>query len=119
MKNNKPKLLWENSTSNSSFSSQTITLNSDDYDVLEVYFKSSIDGSAVYCCKILKGMTTQLFRANTSGSAEQGTYAYVRGMVYETDTSYTFNDSLISYTGKSQYTDNRTNIPLKIYGIKY
>lgn len=84
-----PFLLWRNPNRNAPFSVQTITLSTDDYDYLEVYYfdwsSSSTEGLwDLQCQRVPKGYNTTLITALISGNA----FAGVRRMQYRSDTEY-------------------------------
>ena len=84
-----PFLLWRNPNRNAPFSVQSITLSTDDYDYLEVYYfdwsSSSTEGLwDLQCQRVPKGYNTTLITALISGNA----FAGVRRMQYRSDTEY-------------------------------
>lgn len=111
----KKKLLWTNDSPNSSFATKNVTLSSDDYDILEIYFKKNTTASKVYCQRIMKGNNTELMAFNDSVTyLEFNTRSFSR----IDDTHYTINKPFWrSQTIGEQTTD--VVIPLYIYGIKY
>lgn len=107
-------ILWTNPNPTSAFASQTITLSSDDYDMLEIFTSNA--GSF----KILKGQNTTLFLANGYG-ADHMTTAF-RNFNYSSDTSYSISNEqhyVIATGGSITYSNNNSDIiPLYIIGYK-
>lgn len=98
--NIKGKILWTNPNPTSGFNPQTITLNSDDFDVYEVFYYISIENLQMSSCKSLKGHGTRLMIPSTNME--------YRLMTSNGDVSYTFNQpSNVNY-----------GVPVKIIGYK-
>lgn len=106
------KLLWENPNTTQAFASQTITLNSADYDMLLFITKYS---NAVnnQCSSVIieKGYGGYITIADMSSAS----YSVLRGITRNSDTSYTFTDALV---GNTSTADNSRCIPVAVYGIK-
>ena len=110
-------ILWTNPNPTSSFSAQTITLNSSDYDMYEIVYTSENSGgfSSIYnMTKSIKGYGTVLQAVNATGSA---TPIRVRTVTYVSDTKLSFS---VGYTGAGYPlgTDNSKCIPLYVIGYK-
>lgn len=109
------KILWTNENPTISFSSQTVTLSSSDYDFIEIIYKTATNATECYSSgKLLKGYGTKLFDCYAGA---QYTYGRSRDMVYVSDTSLTFDDGKRSTYGNAG-TDNNMIIPLYIIGYK-
>jgi hypothetical protein len=110
-------ILWTNPNPTSSFTSQTVTLSSDDYDMLEIIYISESTGTLnrlLKTVKSLKGYNTILEITNPLGST---TPIRTRNVTYVSNTSLTFSDG---YAGNVYplSTDNSKCIPLYIIGYK-
>ena len=107
--NNEPKLLWINSSSNTAFSTQDITLSSSDYSMLiwifDTYTNSGLNESEVS----IKGLGVRT--TTTNGTA---TKSMSRNITRNSDTSFTvasgYNDGSV---------DDNALIPRAVYGIKF
>lgn len=108
------KLLWENPNTTQAFASQTITLNSSDYDFLMIIYQ--LVTGANYCNSVIikKGQGGVLNVAYSTGSAVLN---YHRLIMRQSDTSYSFDDSYNTITSGSQIYNNSC-VPVAIYGIK-
>jgi len=111
----KGTILWTNSAPTSAFSSQTVTLSSNDYDMLEIYYKKDPSSYVVASVKILKGQSTILSINHISTNL----YHRNRVMTYVSDTSYTFDNGIqIPTNGSSLDHNAQYVIPLYIIGYK-
>ena len=81
------KILWTNPNPTSSFASQTITLSSDDYDMLEIIYMTFNTNNQVSSVKILKGYNTRVITSLSNGTV------YTRDYTYNSDTSYTIGNT--------------------------
>lgn len=108
----KSKLLWTNPYPTSQFLPQTITLNSDDYDVLEIFFKKT--ATETYCSSIrtIKGYGTHLCLIDDSLAM------FSRKMEYVSDTSVSFTKAIIVAYGANPQDQNTRCVPLYIVGHK-
>lgn len=118
----KPTLLWTNPNPNNKFEPQSITLSSDDYDFLEIYYYDwGFDPMAwknVKCVKTLKGYNTVLEAIMSyDGKAFIGArlIRYVSNTSLQVDKCY----SLVDGNTFSIITPNAWCLPIKIYGYKY
>lgn len=114
------KVLWRNDNSSSAFSGQSVTLNSDDYNMYEIiYTLNTTAGRALSTGKILKGYGTYLIEA--SGYGGTTTVNSYRIVSYVSDTKINF-DTPYNYSVKSSgvtYSRETTSlIPLYIIGYK-
>lgn len=105
-------ILWTNPNPTSSFSQQTITLSSDDYDELTIFYKKSNNENKLNSIQIIKGYDTDL-SYNDSGTL------FSRGVTHVSDTSYKFNDGKILLPGSSTaQNDNSRCVPIYVIGYK-
>ena len=116
-----PILLWEN-TNNLTFAAQTITLSSDDYDYMEVFYVTS-NGTKIIevsSCKVLKGLSFALKDVLTS-SDYLGTAR--RSVTFVSDTELSVGNcargDAVSTSSYQYKTDNKRIYPYKIYGGKF
>lgn len=113
--------LWENSDVSSSFSSQTITLSSDDYDYLIWIFDYYRSGNMVVSFISIKGQGLYPNYAGDYGVS--GTYyvsSYLRTVTYNSDTSFEIGTCYCRYGNNTgRYTENGRLIPVAIYGGKF
>lgn len=116
-----PTVLWTNPNPNARFNTQSITLSSDDYNYLEIYYYDwTVDGVAwkdVKCVKTLKGHNTVLEAIiSYDGKAYIGTRRtrYVNDTSLQVDSCY----ALINENTFSNITSNAWCVPIKIVGYK-
>lgn len=114
--------LWTNPNPTSSFSAQTITLSSDGYDFLEIYYCSpvmnSIYTNTVLSTKILKGYNGVLnFAGNGSSAGTQYNMNFYRQVNRNSDKSFSIT-SCVYYWGSNSASNDAFLIPLKIIGYK-
>lgn len=114
-------LLWSNSDASSNFSSQTITLSSDDYDYLIWIFDYYRSGNFVVSFISIKGQGLYPNYAGDYGVS--GTYyvsSYLRTVTYNSATSFAMSDCYCRYGNNTgRYTENNRLIPIAIYGGKF
>lgn len=104
-------ILWTNANPTSTFNEQNITLSSDDYDMLEFYFKNYKSVDRVNTSTTLKGYGTELIQVTTDAP-----YIQRRLVNYVNDTTYTIK----SFEG-SVFPGNVANdyiIPIYVVGHK-
>lgn len=109
-------ILWTNPSPNSDFDLQSITLNSNDYEILEVYFRSDVQGNRMGSVKVLKGYTLQC-DMSSDGYATP-TRRWVRRLIYVSDTEYSAKDCTRLEYGENVVTTNDQCVPLYIIGYK-
>lgn len=110
-------ILWQNPSPSSSFSSQEITLESNDYDMLELIWKSSASENFLHSCKIPKGYGVRMSDGYTSNFAKVGFTS--RTMEYVNDTTYSFSVAGRAITSQNTYSEENTAcVPLYIIGYK-
>lgn len=105
-------ILWQNSNPTADFAAQTITLNSSDYDMLEIFYRSNAVGGTYFGGnrKILKGYGTQL-----DWNSISSTNRWSRRMTLVSDTAFSVGDSHLVNTGDLT---NDQCVPLYIIGYK-
>ena len=102
-------LLWTNPSPTSSFASQNITLSSDDYDVLEIFFSVTNSSIQIKSTKGLKGQNLILEFYDGYGSK-----GAIRPINYTNDTTLAVQNSFYNSTsGSANYC-----IPLYVIGYK-
>ena len=114
------KALWTNPNPNGSdFNSQTINLNSSDYDFLMIvyslYLSNEKSRNSVIVSKGSNG------RLSWVGASTNSSYSYeicMREFRSTSDTQIQFMNNLYSLKGGTASTQNSRNVPLAIYGIK-
>jgi len=107
-------LLWENPNTTQAFASQTITLNSADYDFLLFIFLHVV-GGAMYSEIAPKGTNVSL----TEGfSSIQGTKCISRDITYVSDTTLNVGGGRQAYGTTAESARNDVCVPIAIYGIK-
>ena len=98
-------ILWTNLNPTSNFASQTINLNSSDYDILELIYMEFNSTNETGSVKIKKGYSTRLTTSLSSGTT------YTRAFTYVSDTSYSI--------GNTTNGGNNSNLyPLYVIGYK-
>ena len=111
-------LLWENPNTTQAFASQTITLNSADYDfLLTIYSISTAYGTAQMADTIVKkgdNLVMTALSATTSANVQVA----LRTGLYVSDTSYTMTDGYFQTQGSARTTNNNYCVPISIYGLK-
>lgn len=112
------KLLWQNPNPNVQFASQNITLSSDDYDVLEIYYYDWTTSKRMKTVKALKGEKILIDASFYSGIDY---YVASREMTYNSNTSYSVGDCVSLYGTTTTAIVNPINfvcVPVKILGYK-
>lgn len=103
--------LWINSSPTASFSGQTITLSSNDYDYLLIFYARTPSlRNEMYSCIVEANGTTELLHFDYFNNVAR---AWSRA-VEVSGTSVTFGDSTINGS-----TNNASLVPYKIMGGKY
>lgn len=114
------KLLWTNPNPNEQFSSQSITLSSDDYDVLEIYYYDWVDAGSykdLLCQKTIKGHSTKLqvqLSHNSNSYAGNRRIRYINDTTLQVDDCYRIIDNSAFNNAKANY----WNVPLYVVGYK-
>lgn len=113
----KPKVLWTNSNPTSDFSSQTINLSSNDYDMLviicQLFTGDGVSGRK-YLTGGLKGSSITL---DVAGDYAGNIANFERTMARQSDTAYNVGGCSIK-TATGTVTSNSFAYPVKIIGIK-
>ena len=113
------KILWTNESPSSNIENGTqITLSSDDYDMLEIYYKYTTGNSNMWSKKILKGFSCYLDIALPYYTSANYTANEYRTFTRNSDTQYTLSDAKITYSGSTNITRTDYIIPLYIIGYK-
>lgn len=103
-KNLKGKILWVNPNPTNNISTETtITLSSNDYDVLEIYYKLFASTTDMDIKKVVKGFSTRLTVIGVG-------YYSMRRFIYNNDITYTIGIDSENASDRS--------IPLYIVGYK-
>lgn len=111
------KLLWTNPNPTSSFASQTVTLSSDDYDMLEIFYYDYVGTNNMYSTKLIKGNSGNLmamFQYNDHG------YIGSRKVLYNSDTSYMFTNgvTIVQSDNFNRAGTGEWCVPIYIIGYK-
>jgi hypothetical protein len=110
--------LWQNPKSTEEFSSQTISLNSDDYDYYIILSKNYKSIATMISEFSLKGLGVYINMASDYGVS--GTYyasTYIREVKCISDTSLSIGDCYVRYgNNTSRSTANSNIIPYIIFG---
>ena len=109
----KLKKLWENSNTTSTFSPQTITLLSDNYDYLIWFYFDDVGNNYSMSRECLKGSGT-VFNHSFSGSLTNVS----RTIDYQNDTEFIIQECRSITTTGVTITNNRL-IPFVVYGGKF
>ena len=109
--------LWTNSNATASFNAQSVTLNSSDYNYLEIYFKGYKGQNYVNSMKVEKGMNGIL---STGFFFSNDTFFGVRHFTYTNETTIAFESArkIIQNHALTNGEDNGWIIPVKIIGYK-
>ena len=110
-------LLWENPNTTTSFASQTITLNSADYDFLLWTFNYAKAGTQGVASALIVPKGSNVWASDTYNASSAGVFGYHRGATYVSNTSYSVDSAYMAY-GTTTTTNNDYLIPLAVYGIK-
>lgn len=109
-------ILWTNSSPSSSFSPQTITLSSSDYDILEIIFDQGTSLDKQFSQRFIKGKGTFLQCFLVSGNS---IYFRWRNVTYVSNTEYRINDCYQQIAGSTSSAGaNSGIIPLYVIGYK-
>lgn len=111
-------ILWTNPSPTTDFSAQTITLSSDDYDVLEIYYYDWTTAKRMKSVKAIKGENILIDASFYSGTDY---YVASREMTYNSNTSYSVGNCVSLYGTTTTAIVNPINfvcVPVKILGYK-
>lgn len=107
-------ILWENPNPTDAIETMDITLSSDDYDVLDVYWRSSNTSTTTKLEGFVKGDNGLL--SEVSYETEPSTLvSYWRAVTYNSDTSLTLDEA----SNSQQESCAHKLIPIKIVGRKF
>lgn len=101
-------ILWTNPKPSATFGVQQITLNSDDYDIIEWFVVLSNSSGTLTSVRTIKGHNVKIL-----GMSALGNYRS-RVLTYNSDTQYTSEDCYVP----GNTTDNNQMIPLYAIGYK-
>ena len=114
--NIKGTILWTNPNPNSVFTTQNITLDSDDYDILEIYMKLNSGENEIISQKVIKGYNTTL-QGNII--ANNKVYHRIRKFNRTNDTTYSVGTGYQQITNESTYSQADSSlVPIYIVGYK-
>lgn len=85
----KGELLWSNPNPSSNFEAQNVTLSSDDYDVLEIFYYDYRANARMLSTRVKKGQNCNLCSVFLT---EGEVYMSTREMDYVSDTQYSLNN---------------------------
>lgn len=124
IENTKLKKLWENSSPNSSFDAQDITLLSDDYDYLIIGFKLFISDTTMLSTIAFKGYGFTLFgggNAHIPANTDYVGAVYKRICTRKNDTTFTIPIADVHVGNSTSQGTNRKDYcpPIIIYGGKF
>lgn len=114
LSNIKGTVLWTNPNPTSDFSSQTITLSSDDYDVLEFFYGYDTSGVRVASERTIKGNGVQFDVYSTVVP----TRAWRRRAEFVSNTSYSIGNCTRMEYNQTSYNENGYCVPLYVIGYK-
>ena len=109
--------LWTNPSPTANFVAQTVTLSSDDYDLLLFIHRANTANNAP--CNSLVIPKGQNGNFVTCGTSASGVIANDRRINYTDDTHIAYADNYYCLSHNAASVSNQRNIPYKIYGIKY
>lgn len=113
----KGKVLWTNPNPNNPFNSQTITLNSSDYDLLEIFYYDydSLSERGCLSARVIKGKNTTLQSMFRDGNDE---FIGERKIKYTSDTKLSVLDnySIVRANSFDRKVYNDWNVPIYVIG---
>ncbi|MBQ9990196.1 MAG: hypothetical protein IJP31_04550 [Lachnospiraceae bacterium] len=115
------KLLWNNPNPTATFATQTITLSSDDYDYLKIFYRYNTAYNRDLSIDVLKGDSGEL---NSCYVTATGFGLITRHLTYVSDTEYTVSNHMSATATTAPSVSTAMNgvggcIPLAIYGCKF
>lgn len=116
-----PKLLWQNPdpTNTNGFAAQTVTLEENNCDIIEIYYWWNIANKCILSQKLIINNKGRLFVASPAGSGSgAGTVSSIRDVVFNTNTSVTFEDAGLGHTKQLFTKDNSYIVPIYILGYE-
>lgn len=113
------RILWHNPSPNSNMADgTTINLNSDEYDVLEIYYKYTTSADMMWCKKIIKGYSAYLDIATPYYTTANFVANEYRNFTRVNNTQYTVSKCFIVHTDNTQLYREDIIIPLYVVGYK-
>lgn len=117
--------LWENASPTSSFAAQTVSLDLNDYDMVEISFYQATNQPYMHTKRIVVGSSSDLGVVTTrfletSGTSTSGSWTTSRQVTTST-TKITFGAGAYEYVyvnSDNHIVNNIYTIPVAIYGIK-
>ena len=113
--------LWTNPNPKSSFAPQNITLASDDYDHLKIYYYDFVEGSRERTCTVeipkLEAGEKAFIHSNFT-STTNNMYVASRTITFNSDTSLAIDSNYGSNVNGVREAVNTVNVPYKIVGFK-
>lgn len=112
--------LWINPNPNQEFTSQIITLSSDDYDFLDIYALGIAGSVYMFHTRLSRGYSTVLWQPIGEEEGGQIGYRMRNFNWYDSHSTFRVGNGLMKLAGTSTAAVIRNNvmIPVKIYGIK-
>lgn len=107
-------ILWTNPSPASNFAEQTISLDSDDYDILDFVWQTNIGENRTAITRTLKGNGTQIDFFSTAVA----TRVWTRRTTYVSDVSYSIGNCWRMEYGQTSINENGYCIPLYVIGYK-
>ena len=104
-------ILWTNSNPTSNFGNQTITLNSDDYDLYEIIYQQSTSNNRTLNSGKIKPLTGTILHYSTSLN-------YYRATSQTDKKSMSFDEGNSCYSYAQATANNQIIIPLYVIGYK-
>lgn len=113
-------ILWTNPNPDQEFSSQIITLSSDDYDFLDIYALGIAGSVYIFHTRLLKGYSTVLWQPIGEGEGGQIGYRMRNFNWYDSHSTFSVGNGLTKLAGTSTAAVIRNDVmvPVRIYGIK-
>jgi hypothetical protein len=108
------KVLWKNPDPAAKFTIQTVTLNTDDWDVFEIYAGYNGDTQLECVCRGVKGYHTNMLMNIFSG---EGRGCHMRQAEYVDDTHIKFGTNWY-FAESSKGSADQLNVPVVIIGYK-
>ena len=106
-------ILWTNDSPSSSMKNASIVLSSDDYDILEVYYKVRNQNDSWGSCRVPKGCQISLY----NGGYYTSIAGYMR-TISRTDDTHFNSGACFGYNKDQGFEDNAFLIPVYIVGYK-
>lgn len=107
-------ILWENQNPTADFAEQDITLSSDDYDILEFFFRSDVNGNRADSIRVLKGYGIEF----DMYSSTLATRTWKRRATFTNNTKYHFENCGQLEQGQATSIHNEYCVPLYVIGYK-